>query len=125
LTYHQNGVILVPLWNRNDTVSFVFLDCSGGSRVATITVKDIPDDLYEALKRCAAAHHRSINREVIHCIEQSVHGHDPDAHGAQWDEAKRMTVDEILEEVRRLRQEIGPPAAKGDDQQSGNQKHVE
>ena len=93
--------------------------------MATITVKDIPDDLYEELKRCAAAHHRSINREVIHCIEQSVHRHDPDAHGAhgaQWDEAKRMTVDEILEEVRRLRQEIGP-AAKSDDPQSENQKH--
>lgn len=75
--------------------------------MATITVKDIPEELYEALKKKAAEHHRSINREVIHCIQQIVRGHD---HDEEWDDAKRMTVDEILEEVRRLRQEIGPPS---------------
>ena len=38
----------------------------------TITVKNIPADLYEHLKHSARAHHRSINGEVISCIERSV-----------------------------------------------------
>jgi len=36
----------------------------------SITVKNIPDDLYERLKLRAAANHRSINSEIIVCIEQ-------------------------------------------------------
>ena len=38
----------------------------------TITVKNIPDDLYESLKRSAEAHRRSINSEIIVCIERAV-----------------------------------------------------
>lgn len=40
--------------------------------MATITVKNIPDDLYERLKRAARANRRSINSEIIVCIERSV-----------------------------------------------------
>jgi antitoxin FitA len=63
--------------------------------MATITVKDIPDDLYAELKQAAANHHRSINREVIYCIEQSVR-------------SRRVNVEEILAEARRIRAKIGP-----------------
>ncbi|MAM86201.1 MAG: DNA-binding protein [unclassified Hahellaceae] len=35
-----------------------------------ITVKNIPDDLYIQLKRSAEAHHRSINSELIVCLEK-------------------------------------------------------
>jgi plasmid stability protein len=38
----------------------------------TITVKNIPSDLYEQLKRSAQAHRRSMNSEIIACIEQVV-----------------------------------------------------
>ena len=38
----------------------------------TITVKNIPADLYERLKQSAQAHRRSINSEIIVCIEQAV-----------------------------------------------------
>ncbi len=38
--------------------------------MATITVKNIPDDLYAGLKQAAVANHRSINSEVIVCVEQ-------------------------------------------------------
>ena len=38
--------------------------------VATVTFKNIPDDLYEQLKRAANAHHRSVNSELIHCLEK-------------------------------------------------------
>jgi plasmid stability protein len=40
--------------------------------MATITVKSIPDELYERLKASAKANRRSINSEIIVCIEQAV-----------------------------------------------------
>ena len=62
--------------------------------MATITVKDIPDNLYEALKKRAAAHHRSVNREIIHYIEQAV-------------SRREVNVEELLEKARLIRAEIG------------------
>lgn len=38
--------------------------------MASLTIKNIPDDLYEHLKRAAKAHHRSINSELIVCLEK-------------------------------------------------------
>jgi antitoxin FitA len=37
--------------------------------MANLTLKNIPDDLYERLKTAAKRHHRSINSELIHCLE--------------------------------------------------------
>ena len=37
--------------------------------MASLTIKNIPDDLYQNLKAAANAHHRSINSELIHCLE--------------------------------------------------------
>ena len=39
--------------------------------MATITVKNIPDQEYNMLKKLAAAHHRSINREIIYLINKA------------------------------------------------------
>ncbi len=41
----------------------------------TITVKNIPDDLYAHLKQAAAANRRSINSEIIVCLERALHSH--------------------------------------------------
>lgn len=60
----------------------------------TITVKDIPDELYEALKKRAAAHHRSINREIIHYIEQAVRG-------------REVNVEDALAKAREIRKRVG------------------
>jgi plasmid stability protein len=38
----------------------------------SITVKNVPADLYERLKQSAQANRRSINAEIIVCIEQAV-----------------------------------------------------
>jgi plasmid stability protein len=38
--------------------------------MANVTFKNIPDDLYEQLKQAANAHHRSVNSELIHCLEK-------------------------------------------------------
>ncbi len=40
--------------------------------MATITVKNIPDDLYELLKEAAQVHRRSINSEIIMRLERSL-----------------------------------------------------
>lgn len=59
--------------------------------MATITIKNIPDDLYALLKETAAANHRSINGEVIACIERSVR-------------PRPVNVDEIIERARKIRE---------------------
>ena len=35
----------------------------------TLSIKNIPDDLYQKLKDTAQAHRRSLNSELIHCLE--------------------------------------------------------
>ena len=37
---------------------------------ANITLKNIPTEVYESLKRAAEAHRRSINSEAIACLER-------------------------------------------------------
>jgi plasmid stability protein len=37
---------------------------------ATITVKNIPDVVYDRLRASAGSHHRSINSELIACLER-------------------------------------------------------
>jgi plasmid stability protein len=51
-------------WFQNGTI--VEVD------VTTITVKNIPENLYEQLKVSAKNNRRSINSEIIICIERSV-----------------------------------------------------
>jgi len=40
--------------------------------VATLTVKNIPDDLYGLLKEAATTHRRSLNSEILMCLERSL-----------------------------------------------------
>ncbi|MCZ7626935.1 MAG: DNA-binding protein [Candidatus Methylomirabilota bacterium] len=57
-----------------------------------ITVKNIPPDLYELLKRSAAANRRSINSEVITCIERVVRG-------------RKINTEALLARARELRRQ--------------------
>ena len=43
-----------------------------------ITIRDIPDEVYEKLKQQAELHQRSINSEVIFYLKQMVGSHRPD-----------------------------------------------
>ncbi|MBW1716868.1 MAG: Arc family DNA-binding protein, partial [Deltaproteobacteria bacterium] len=52
--------------------------------MATVTVKNIPDELYERLKTVAEINRRSINSEIIVCIENAV-------------TSRRINPDEVLE----------------------------
>jgi hypothetical protein len=57
----------------------------------TVTVKNIPTDLYEKLKQVAKANRRSINSEIIVCIERAVRVQEVNPH-------------EILSNARKLRE---------------------
>ena len=61
--------------------------------MATITVKNIPADLYERLKIAAHAHRRSLNSEIIVCIEQAVAVHpvEPEATLARARALRQLT----------------------------------
>jgi plasmid stability protein len=58
--------------------------------MATVTLKNIPDDLYARLKAAAARNRRSINSEIIVCIEDRLVG-------------RKIPAEQILESVRRIR----------------------
>lgn len=47
--------------------------------MTTFTVKNIPQNLYEKLKKSAELNRRSINSEIIVCIEKSVRSQAIDA----------------------------------------------
>ena len=66
-------------WNHN-----------GGVFVTTFTVKNIPPSLYEKLKKSAERNRRSINSEIIVCIEKSVQSH-------------ALDINRILAQARSLR----------------------
>ena len=72
----DNGTVTEPFWRQ---------------AMVTITVKNIPDDLYADLKRAAANNRRSINSEIIVSIEQAVR-------------STRTDPDELLEKIRVLRE---------------------
>ena len=56
----------------------------------TLTIKNIPEDLYTQLKRYAEINRRSLNSEVILCIERALH-------------SRRMSPEEYTARARRLR----------------------
>jgi plasmid stability protein len=78
----------------------------------TITVKNIPADLYERLKESARAHRRSINSEIIVCIERAVGTHkiDVEAEIARARELREMTGDYFLtdDDLKRFKSEGRP-----------------
>ena len=61
--------------------------------MATITLKDIPDDLHQKLRRRAEVHGRSLNKEIIASLEQVT-------------SPKRMELPEYLSRVKRLHNQI-------------------
>lgn len=56
-----------------------------------ITIKGIPDDVYERIKKKAELNHRSINSEVIVNLKKAVHNTPVDSH-------------QIIEQAKKLRE---------------------
>ena len=40
-----------------------------------LTIKNIPDELYAKLKKAAETHHRSLNSEILYCVERTLESH--------------------------------------------------
>ncbi|MDI6402016.1 Arc family DNA-binding protein [Balneolaceae bacterium ANBcel3] len=59
----------------------------------SITVKNIPESIYNKLKKQADAQHRSMNSEIITCLERAV-------------EPKVVSPDEILRQARMMRKKV-------------------
>jgi plasmid stability protein len=57
--------------------------------MATMTLKNVPDELYEQLKRSAERHRRSVNKEAITCLERALGG--------------RSDAAELFEQIRAAR----------------------
>ena len=43
--------------------------------MTTLTLKNIPDSLYVQLKEAAKAHRRSLNSEILYCVERMLTPH--------------------------------------------------
>jgi plasmid stability protein len=66
----------------------------GGLTMATITLKNLPDDLHHRLKERAAKNRRSLNSEVIACLEEMA------------GPASRRAED-VLSDVKAFRKKLG------------------
>ncbi len=64
--------------------------------MATLTIKALPDPLYERLRESAAMNHRSINSEVIARLERALG-------------SARLDAGEQLAVVRAVRERMGAP----------------
>ncbi len=67
-----------------------------------LTIKNIPDDLYDELKNTAKQHHRSINSEVIVCLKRSLL-------------PQRISPDERLSTIRAIRSQVTPDIITAED----------
>ena len=83
--------MLVPIRHQN-----------GCKPVPSLTIKNLPSDLYERLKRSAKSHHRSINGEVIATLERSLR-------------ADRLTPEAELAGIRVLRESLNVAALDPDE----------
>ncbi len=61
--------------------------------MATLTLKDVPADLHRRLKKRAERNGRSLNREVIECLEASLR-------------LQPIDVDALIEEARAIRRSL-------------------
>jgi plasmid stability protein len=68
--------------------------------MATLHVQNVPDDLYKRLQQLAASQHRSISTQVITLLEQALPLQIP-----QPQENRRQDVPEMLDEIRRRREQ--------------------
>ncbi|MEE4329612.1 MAG: Arc family DNA-binding protein, partial [Wenzhouxiangella sp.] len=60
---------LIPQAQRN-TVSTPKWFRGIGFMSTSITLKNIPDPIYQRIKQATKRHHRSMNNEIIACLEQ-------------------------------------------------------
>jgi len=62
-------------------------------QMAALTIKNIPDELYQKLKASAKRNHRSLNSELIACMEKVLN-------------SERFDQKQFLAEVREMRKKL-------------------
>lgn len=67
-----------------------------------LTIKNIPDELYNDLKLSAEQHHRSINSEVIVCLKRTL-------------QSGKINTEDTLKNILALRSGILPDVITADD----------
>jgi len=80
--------------------------------MATVTLKSIPDDLYERIKQSATENRRSINSEIIVRLERSLKSKrvDPEAFLARVDMLRnRVGLPPLTEKILKEAKEAGRP----------------
>jgi plasmid stability protein len=85
LTGIQNGGIMVSI-----------KELTGETLMLTLTIKNIPPQLYERLKISAQIHRRSINSEVLTCLEETLR-------------SRRVDPETFLSRLNALHREISLP----------------
>ncbi|MFN7901430.1 MAG: FitA-like ribbon-helix-helix domain-containing protein [Holosporales bacterium] len=69
--------------------------------MTALTLKNIPDKVYEALKAVARREHRSLNAQVIYCLEKVLFG-----------PSESLSSQQRLDQLRALRPVIAPLTAE-------------
>ncbi len=67
--------------------------------MASVLIKNLPDDLHRALKQRAERHHRSLNKEIIALIESALTGQ-AGKEPPQPAGLRRPLAQEVLDEAR-------------------------
>ena len=67
-----------------------------------LTIKNIPDELYNDLKLSAEQHHRSINSEVIVCLKRTL-------------QSGKIDTEDTLKNILALRSEISTGMVTADE----------
>ncbi|MCA9449322.1 MAG: Arc family DNA-binding protein [Candidatus Omnitrophica bacterium] len=73
--------------------------------MASLTIKNMPEDLYSALKKSAEENHRSLNSQVIVSLSTAML-------------PKKISREERLKRVQSLRKGLGPQLFDADDIQT-------
>lgn len=71
--------------------------------MATLYVRNLPDDLYQRLQELAKVENRSINAQVITLLQQAL-----SPQTQETEDQRRKNVPKLLEEIRLRREQ--PPA---------------
>lgn len=82
--------------------------------MATLHVRNVPDDLYDRLKQRAAAERRTLSGEVIAILEDELGSapkpnaadleHLKESARAEYERATKMPINELLAEIDRTRE---------------------
>lgn len=95
---------MAPLWLHNGTLK--------EDAMPNLTIKGIPEELYRQLKQRATRHRRSLNSEVICCLESaaSLTTVDPEAWLVNADKLRnRLGLTPLTEESLREAKRVGRP----------------